>query len=124
MGVTDSSACCAGRETRRTDETSSLRAIGTLTVLLALGATYRISRLLVVDEFPPIAKARQWVTERFGDDSAVSYLAACMWCASCYVGAVVAYSAYLWGSSLWWQAVMLAACSSAVAGLISSWEPE
>ena len=78
----------------------------------------------MIDEFPPIAAARGWVTHRFGEDSAIAYLAACMWCSSAYIGAAVAYSAYLWGSSLWWQAVMLAPCASAAAGLISAWEPE
>lgn len=76
----------------------------------------------MVDEFPPIARVREWITGRFGDESSVSYLLACVNCTSVWIGAAVAYSAWLWGESRWWQACALAFTASAVTGLVASYE--
>lgn len=84
--------------------------------------TYRATRLAVIDEFPPIARVREWITQRFGEDGSIAYLVACVHCSSVWIGAAVAYSAYLWGSSLWWQCVALAFTASAVTGLVASVE--
>lgn len=68
-----------------------------LTVALVLLATWRLTRLLVADAFPPVAKPRQWVVGRFGDGSSVAYLVECPWCMSVWVGAAVVAGQVLWG---------------------------
>lgn len=75
-----------------------------MTVLLTLGAVARITRLVVGDDFPPIAWARERIAapgEREGAGAiarAVADLIQCPWCVSVYVaGAVVL--ALEWGMS-------------------------
>lgn len=58
------------------------------TLLIAAG-TYRVTRLLTVDEFPPLVKLRLIVAGRWGDDSWQSYLSECAWCASVWVGGLL-----------------------------------
>lgn len=60
-----------------------------LLVLLVCGAVCRISRLIAVDEFPPMVGIRERVAGRWGDGSWQAYLSECPWCVSVYVGAAV-----------------------------------
>ena len=94
--------------------------VAVLTVVLVALATYRITRLLVRDSFPPIAVQRARIEERWGDGSWQAYLSTCTWCASVYVGGVViGITDYITSVPLpgWtWAA------ASAVAGLLASWE--
>jgi hypothetical protein len=60
-----------------------------LVVVLVCLAVYRVTRLITVDEFPPVKLLRDMVQAKFGEDSAVGYLVECPWCASVYVGAVI-----------------------------------
>lgn len=57
-----------------------------LLLVLMVGATARITRLLVADSFPPIARARSWVGAR-GDWQ--DYLTDCPWCIGVWVAAAV-----------------------------------
>jgi hypothetical protein len=59
-----------------------------LAVVLAL-TVYRLTRLVVRDEFPPVARPREWVIRRLGADHPVAYLVECPWCMSFWVAAAV-----------------------------------
>lgn len=93
-----------------------------LVVALVLLTTYRVTRLLVRDEFPPIAVQRARVAERWGDVSWQAYLSQCSWCAGVYVSGLVTAAVWLvvglpvpflvWGAG------------AAVTGLLASWEGE
>lgn len=56
-----------------------------LLVLLAV-TTARVTRLLVADAFPPIARARSWVAAR-GDWQ--EYLVHCPWCVGVWAAAAL-----------------------------------
>lgn len=58
-----------------------------VTLVLVCLATFRATWFVTVDDFPPIAKFRAWVTQRFGESSAISYLVTCLWCVSVWLGA-------------------------------------
>lgn len=58
-----------------------------LLLVVAILATYRLTRLIVADTFPPIARLRAAVSARWGDDSWQTYLSTCAWCSSMYVAA-------------------------------------
>jgi hypothetical protein len=60
-----------------------------LTTLLICLATFRATWLVTVDDFPPIAKFRAWVTQRFGESSALTYLVTCLWCVSVWLGGFI-----------------------------------
>lgn len=88
-------------------------------VAVSLG-TYRITRLIVKDEFPPSMWLRRKVADRWGDDSWQSYLSECPWCASMYIGGLVVLVMDLFSSVpapvlIWWAA-------SAITGLIAQRE--
>lgn len=59
-----------------------------LVALIAL-TSYRVTRLLVRDQFPPIEVQRTRIAARWGDESWQAYLSRCPWCAGVYVSAVV-----------------------------------
>jgi hypothetical protein len=54
--------------------------------ILCLG-TYRATRLVTDDEFPPIFKARMWVKKKFGEEHWIAELVSCRWCAGVWVSA-------------------------------------
>lgn len=58
-------------------------------VLLVCLATYRVTRLITADAFPPMAAMRDAVADRFGGDSWQAYLAECPWCVSVYVAGAI-----------------------------------
>lgn len=113
-----------------------------MTALLWFGmvvAIWRTTRLLVKDEFPPVAALRSWFIETFGRRSqrtgeliggkrwgalgfSIAYVWSCMWCMSFWVGL-----------ALWWLADraagldiaypwLLVAVASGVSGLVGSIE--
>lgn len=83
-----------------------------LTVFLLVVAIWRVTRLLVVDEFPPVKAVRRWVVGTFADVDgagvlvrgrqwggfgfAVAYVWTCSWCMSVWAGAVVVGLADVW----------------------------
>lgn len=89
-----------------------------LAVALVVLATYRLTRLITADAFPPLAAARAKVADRFGEDSAWAYLAECPWCVSVYAGAIVTAATDLAGVPLE-APVLVWAASSALTGILS-----
>lgn len=85
--------------------------------LLALGLTARVSRFLNADVLAQ--PLRDWVDNRFGDQSKIAYLIACPWCASPYVAAVAVTWAYLAGDSPAFVLVANIATISYLVGLTS-----
>lgn len=87
-------------------------------VLICL-ATHRVTHLLAQDEFPPIADARAWVLDRWGEHSWQAYLSVCSWCMSVYVAAGVVGATILVGASVPLP-VLVAATASTVTGLLAA----
>ena len=87
-----------------------------LALVLLWLATYRATRLIVADAFPPAAAARQAVADRFGDASSWAYLVTCPWCAGVYVAlaATWAWDAHVYPLTAPWA---VAATVAALAGL-------
>jgi hypothetical protein len=109
-------------------------------LVLAVGlvlAVWRITRLLVVDEFPPVRAVREWFIRTFaiisvegemtggrrlgGIGHAIAYIWTCPWCMSVYVGASV------WAAADWrlsvpfpWLIVALGSGLSGVWGMVES----
>lgn len=103
--------------------------------LLLVLATYRTTRLLVRDEFPPIRAIREWVIGTFaGADihgnlvdnrwgpigRSLAYLWTCPWCMSVWAGAGVVALAD-WCLSVPWPWLIITA-GSAITGWVSAFE--
>jgi hypothetical protein len=56
--------------------------------LLMMLAAYRVTRLLVADQFPPVEVQRERIAQRYGEEHWITYLSRCPWCAGVYVSAV------------------------------------
>lgn len=108
-----------------------------LTFLLAV-ATWRLTRLLVRDEFPPTRALREWVIRTFAEvqpdgtltpskqwgapGHALAYLWTCTWCMSIWVGAgVVALADWHLSVPTPW---LLVAASSALSGVLNMLDVE
>lgn len=65
-----------------------------LSIVVAALAVARITRLVTEDQIA--VGLRRWVVQRWGEDSAASYLVHCPWCVSIYVGLGVMPPAVLW----------------------------
>ncbi|MFZ0791538.1 MAG: DUF1360 domain-containing protein [Chromatiaceae bacterium] len=108
-----------------------------LTLLLTL-TTWRLTRLLVRDEFPPTRALREWVIKTFATvdaegnlhpgprwgspGRALAYLWTCTWCMSIWAGAgVVGLADWRLSVSYPWLVV---AASSAVSGLLNMLDME
>lgn len=86
--------------------------------LLALGATTRLTRFLNSDVLAePIRDA---VYRRFGDDSRLSYLISCPWCASIWIASVVMVTAWLAHGAAWWYLSAGALTASYLCGLAAT----
>jgi hypothetical protein len=87
-----------------------------LTTLLICLATFRVTWLVTVDDFPPIAKFRAWVTQRFGESSALTYLVTCLWCVSVWLGGFITALTCIFVSVQ--TPLLVWAASSAVTGIL------
>lgn len=108
-------------------------------VLLAVALVViivRLTRLAVVDEFPPAAAVRYWFIRTFatadrvgnvqrdrerwgrlaGLAYSVAYVWTCPWCMSIWVGALV------WGISVWWPVVIWPAAIIAAGSMAAGWD--
>lgn len=94
--------------------------MGLITVLLAILATVRVTRLVTHDAISD--PVRLWITDRFGANSKIAYFVHCPWCVSMYVGAVAGYSAWSWADTPGYQVATLALSASYVAGYLVSRE--
>lgn len=78
-------------------------------------AVFRLTRLAVVDTFPPVRKARFAVLGRYPEDSWQVDLGTCPWCLSVWIGAAV----LPFRRTRIWKGLRFVLASSAVAGLLS-----
>ena len=92
-----------------------------LLVLLVLGATHRLARLVTADYI--MAWLRSWTErrdERAGrsadEPGKLAYLVTCDWCVSMYVAPVISVVAVWWGDNRVVLAALLALTASAFAG--------
>lgn len=90
-----------------------------LTIVLVVLTTYRISRLLAVDSFPPAQWFRDKVSAKFGEFHSLTYLVECMHCNSWWTALLVLGSAWLWREEPVWVFITLGFSVSAVVGLIA-----
>lgn len=91
-----------------------------ITLLTAALATARITRLVTTDRITEAP--RNALLRRLKDDGLFAYLIVCDWCASVYVGGVVA--AVLWAGPGWMVWPLYALAFSYVAGFLSRGEVE
>lgn len=89
-----------------------------LTVLLIALASYRLTRLICVDEFPASVALRGRVVDRWGEDSWQAYLVQCPYCAALYFSAAVTLGAWLALDSLP-MPILVWLAAWAAAGLIT-----
>lgn len=94
------------------------------TLLLAMLATARLTRLVTTDRIflAPRAWLLRKMIRRYGKDSLPPYLLTCDWCVSVYTGAGVAAAWVLAGETLWFQAPVAALALSYAAGFLASKE--
>jgi Protein of unknown function (DUF1360) len=117
-----------------------------LTVLLLVLATHRVTRVITRDAIPLVATPRNAFVNRWGRPAdaqtreqrrtsfsgkrtngftaSLAYLWECDWCASVWVGGVLAVLTNFHGDNWWWQAGLVAAAASSVTGLIAQREPD
>lgn len=93
-----------------------------LTLVLALGALARLTRLFTADQITePVRDA----ADRLG---AVGYLISCDWCLSVWLSFPVVGSAYWWGPwqgiEAWWIIPAGALTGSYLTGWLAALEPE
>lgn len=84
-------------------------------------ATFRLVRLVGVDDFPPVKHVRDRLVKRFGENHLIVEAASCPWCASWYLGASVVAVAHRWP---WVRTALLVPALSAAAGLLSGLDGE
>ena len=98
--------------------------------LLAAAATARLTRLVTLDDVPPLPAARRWLAQRL--DVAAAYdrgdppsswwtLVTCAWCISFWIGAAVVAVGYATGPNGWWSAICGTLAVSLVAGVVDVW---
>lgn len=96
-----------------------------LTLLLALGATVRLIRLVVIDDAGVVVRvpatwgARLALGRERGDQFAGALLG-CPFCVGFWIALAVAATWGAWGASAWWQVPALALTASYVAGHLVS----
>jgi hypothetical protein len=119
-------AASGGRPAPACQRRSQRSAIGAvyddavLVVVLVALASYRITRLLVRDEFPPISVRRARIAERWGDESWQAYLSTCSWCAGVYVAGLVTLAT--WAATGLPVPALVWASAAAVTGFLASKE--
>jgi hypothetical protein len=88
-----------------------------LDTVVAAFAAYRLTRLVVLDDLPPVAKARSAFIKAAGPGSAWSEMISCPWCSGYWVSAVVALAVSRWPLA---RKLALVPAFSAAAGLLST----
>lgn len=90
-----------------------------LSILLTIGLTARITRLIVADRI--LTRPRLWLILRYGPDHPAAYAATCAWCLSVWTGAAVFAGWCAWGDTRWWTAVTAAGTASLLTGWAANW---
>lgn len=76
--------------------------VGALAVLVCLGASARLTRLVTQDTFPPVVAVREWWDART-EESGWNSLAHCHWCLAPWVTLVVGVVGWFTGPHwIWW----------------------
>ena len=88
-----------------------------LLFLITIGAIVRLTRLVTADYIT--APVRERLIARWGEDSKRAYLLTCDYCASIYIGPVVATVAVVWPTNRVIIIVLLALTASFIAGYIA-----
>ena len=88
-----------------------------LSLVVAVLAVSRLSMLLVNDKLT--IRYRQWVVNRWGEDSMQSYLAHCNWCTSIWIAIPVMPTAVLL-PNVWTISALSIPAASLVAGLLGN----
>jgi hypothetical protein len=91
-----------------------------LLVVLTIGATMRLTRLVTADYVT--SPIRERLTDRWGEDSKRAYLIGCDYCASVYIAPIVATVAVLWGDNRVVLIGLIALTASMIAGLVAAHE--
>lgn len=89
-----------------------------LTMVLVLGATARLTRLVTTDRI--LEAPRDWVLDRVNPLGLLTYMLGCPWCISIYVGSGAATAGYLVGDTLWFSIPALALTASYVTGVAAT----
>lgn len=89
-----------------------------ITLLVAALTTLRITLLITRDRITHAP--RRWLLLKLDPEGLLAYLLVCVWCASVYVGAVVAACGVWAGLWSWGWALPLALTFSCVSGLLVS----
>ncbi|MFY9587589.1 MAG: DUF1360 domain-containing protein [Actinomycetota bacterium] len=90
-----------------------------LQAAILVGATYRLTHLVVDDDLAPVTRVRDAYIRRVGKDSAWAELIGCYWCSGVWIAAAVLASYALWPGVIRMMAVPAV---SAAVGLVSEWE--
>lgn len=106
-----------GRVRTRQTGTEAVNVPLWVTLLLALGSTARITRLIVADTIT--APLRTKVMTKYGADSKLATLTSCTWCMSTWVSLPVALLAYAIGDTGWFVIPALALTLSYATSLIA-----
>jgi hypothetical protein len=93
-----------------------------MTLILALGATARLTRLVTSDRITQAP--RDWILDRLNPDGLTAYLLTCRWCVSIYTSIPIAAIATLHPNSLWWEIPALALTASHATGLLTAMEDD
>jgi len=87
-----------------------------LLVFLIVGATVRLTRLVTADYL--LHDVRDWLTERWGEDSHRAYLIGCDYCASMWLAVPTATVGWLWGDNRVVAIGLIALTASQIAGML------
>ena len=87
-----------------------------LLVVLIIGATVRLTRLVTADYITHTIRDK--LTERWGDESHLTYLISCDYCASMYLAAPVATVGWLWPDNRVVIIALIALTASQIAGML------
>ena len=89
----------------------------TLSLLLTLLATARVTRLVTEDAITE--RPRTWTLSKLHPDHLPAYLVTCPWCVSVYAGGALAGAWYAWGDTRVFTAAVAALAASHVAGFLA-----
>lgn len=94
----------------------------TLTLLIAVLATYRLTRLVTTDRITEAP--RNWIIRKLPRESLISYWLVCDWCASIYTGVIVAGAWWEWGGTEVYTVATLTLALSSATGFLTRLESE
>lgn len=80
-------------------------------------ASYRLTRLVVEDDFPPVKAAREEFLGAYDEDDWPAKLVTCPWCAGFWIAVMVVFLRWIFGDRI--TPLFKALAFSAVTGIIS-----